>query len=488
MKDWIQTALKILKDTLIPVPQEINELDWKSDISDNNNRLSNHLSAFANHPGGGYLVFGVDNKTGIVTGIDKSKIDNIVERLANISRENLNPQAKLDHSVCEYHEKPILIVYVKEASVKPVHLKSGTMEDAYIRTGGTTRKATRQEVGGLMLNSKFPRWEELYASKLVTEQDVLNLLDYRAILSLLGKPVPSSSNEIMDWLIKEKMVEKIDGSGFYITNFGAITSAVDIRRFDDLSRKSIRVIKYRGITKLETEHDFPGNKGYAIAFSGLITFLKAMLPHSEIIKNALRKETSVYPEIALRELIANALVHQDFSIRGSSVMIEIYQDRIEISNPGRLLPSKKIDRLIGTNPESRNEILASAMRRFHICEERGSGFIKAVTQIELYGLPPLVFEEGENYFKVVMHYPKPFSKMTPSERIEACYQHTVLKYFSGTCMTNTTLRERLKMSERGRTMVSKVIREAIELGKIKSKDNNENKIVKKFAEYVPFWA
>ncbi|MEK6614838.1 MAG: ATP-binding protein, partial [Bacteroidota bacterium] len=389
MKAWIQIALKILEDTLKPVPQETNELDWKSDISENNIKLSNHLSAFANHPGGGYIVFGINNKTGTVIGMDKLKIDSIVERLANISRENLTPQSKLDHTVCEYHEKPILIIHVKESSVKPVHLKSGTMEDAYIRTGGTTRKATRQEVGGLLLNSKSPRWEELSASKLVNEQEVLNLLDYRAILSLLGKPVPSSANEIMDWLVKEK----IDGSGYYITNFGAITSAVDIRQFDDISRKSIRVIKYKGVNKLETENDFPGNKGYAIAFSGLITFLKAMLPHSEVIKNALRKETSVYPEVALRELIANALIHQDFSIRGSSVMIEIFQDRIEITNPGKLLPSKKIDRLIGTNPESRNEILASAMRRFHICEERGSGFVKAVTAIELYGLPPLVFEE-----------------------------------------------------------------------------------------------
>ena len=488
MKDCIQIAIKALEDTLSPVPQEINELDWKSDISDKNVRLSNHLSAFANHPGGGYIVFGIDNKTGSVIGIDKSKIDNIVERLSNLSRDNLNPQVKLDHAVCDFREQPILIIHIKESSVKPVHIKSGTIEDTYIRTGGSTRKATRQEVGSLMLNSKSPRWEELLASKLEDENEVLNLLDYRAVLGLLGKPIPSSNKEILDWLAKEKMIEKIDDAGYYITNFGAITSAGDIRKFDDLARKSIRVIKYKGVNKLHTEQEFSGTKGYAIGFSGLITFLKAMLPHSEIIKNALRRETSVYPEIALRELIANALVHQDFSIRGSSVMIEIYQDRIEISNPGRLLPSKKIDRLIGTNPESRNEILASAMRRFHICEERGSGFIKAVTQIELFGLPPLAFEEGENYFKVVMHSPKPFSKMTPEERIEACYQHTVLKYFSGTGMTNTTLRERLKISERGRTMVSKVIREAIELGKIKSKDNRENKTVKKFAEYVPFWA
>ena len=486
-KDWIDIAITLLEATLKPIPQEINELDWKSDISDNNIKLCNHLSAFANTPGGGYIVFGIDNKSGSVIGIDKPKTDGIVEKLANLSRENLNPQAKLDHALIEFYGLPILIVHVKESSIKPVHLKSETIEATYIRTGGTTRRATRQEVGGLLLNSKSPRWEELHASKLLNDQEVMNLLDYRTILTLLGKPIPSNSIEILDWLEKEKMVEKVDGAGYYITNFGAITCAIDLHSFDDLSRKSVRLIKYKGVNKLETEKDFPGNKGYAIGFSGLIAFLKAMLPHSEVIKNALRKETSLYPEIALRELIANALVHQDFSIRGSSVTIEIYQDRIEITSPGRLLPSKKINRLIGTNPESRNEILASAMRRFRICEERGSGLFKAVASIELYGLPPLVFEEGENYFKVVMHSPKPFSKMTPEERIEACYQHSVLKYLSGTTMNNATLRERLKMSERGRPMVSKVIREAVEAGKVKSK-NKENKTVKKYAEYIPFWA
>jgi len=80
---------------------------------------------------------------------------------------------------------------------------------------------------------------------------------------------------------------------------------------------------------LETEKEFPGSKGYAIGFEGLIEFTKALLPGSEIIKNALRTETTVYPEIAIRELVANALIHQDFSIRGSVPMIEIFADRIE---------------------------------------------------------------------------------------------------------------------------------------------------------------
>ena len=133
-------------------------------------------------------------------------------------------------------------------------------------------------------------------------------------------------------------------------------------------------------------------------------------------------------QLVLRELIANALIHQDFTVRGAGPMIEIFDDRIEISNPGKLLPSKRIERLIRTTPESRNEILASAFRRYGICEERGSGFEKAVSAIELYGLPPLKFEELENSFRVTMYSPKPFAKLTLQERVEACYNNTSMKF------------------------------------------------------------
>ena len=238
--------------------------------------------------------------------------------------------------------------------------------------------------------------------------------------------MPGDKLEIISWMKDEKMVAKVNGDGYYITNIGALASAYNLKEFDGLARKAIRVIKYKGKNKLNTEREFDGQKGYAIGFGGLINFLKAMLPASEIIKDALRVQSTVYPEISLRELIANALIHQDFTIRGSGSMIEIFDDRIEISNPGKLLPSKSIDRLIRTTPESRNEILASAFRRFNICEERGSGLEKTITAIELFGLPPVKFEEHENSFRVTIYSPRKFALMSKNERIEAAAISTAL--------------------------------------------------------------
>lgn len=484
MKNWINRAIALLEHSLQPMPQELNELDWKESLSPNNEKLTRHLSAFANLPGGGFMVFGVEDSTGKFLGVTQQQATAIIEKLSNLGRDAVSPVIKIDHSIELYKNVPLLFVYIGECQAKPVHIKNGSIEDTYIRSGGSTRKASRQEVGGLMLNSKTPQFEELHCSALKSAHEVMNLLDYRSVFKLLGKPVPQSNDEILQWMKDERMIEEVDGAGFYITNFGALAAAHNLHDFDSLSRKSIRLIRYEGVNKLKTEKEYPGSKGYAIGFSGLVSFIRALLPGSEIIKNALRAETSVYPEIALREIIANALIHQDFTIRGSGPMIEIFDDRIEVSNPGKLLPTKQLDRLIGTTPESRNEILAAAFRRYNICEERGSGFQKAVAAIELYGLPPLKFSQTENAFRVIMYSPKKFADMTPDERIEAAYQHSIIRYFSSDGMTNTSLRERFRMGEKQTSQISRLIKDAIDTGKIKLKDPSMGK---KFAIYIPYW-
>lgn len=484
-KTWITRALNLLEHSLIPVPQELNELDWKENISPDPKKTSRHLSAFANLPGGGFIVFGINDKTGKPFGITRENTELIVQKIGNYSRENLEPAIITDHTIEEWNGTPVLIVYVKESPVKPVFPKPGHLEDACIRSGGTTRKASRQEIGSLLLNSKIQTFEELYAGNLLSRQEVIHELEYRTILLLLKKPLGQNNEEILAWLESEKMIVKVNGAGYYISNFGALVAAYNLSDFESLARKAVRVIKYRGKNKLVTEKEYPITKGYATGFENLIELVKALLPALEIIKNGLRVETTVFPEIALRELIANSLIHQDFTIRGTSPMIEIFDDRIEISNPGKLLPSQKIDRLIRATPESRNELLASAFRRYNICEERGSGLEKAVSAIENYSLPPLRFEEFENSFRVTIYGPKTFAQLSKPERIEACYQHCILKYYAGEAMNSKSLRDRFNLKEKERAKVSEIIKEAIKIGKIKPK--NEGIKTGRLLEYIPAW-
>jgi predicted HTH transcriptional regulator len=125
-------------------------------------------------------------------------------------------------------------------------------------------------------------------------------------------------------------------------------------------------------------------------------------------------------------LVANAIIHQDFSITGSGPMVEIFDDRMEITNPG--IPLVDPSRLLDSPPRSRNESLASLMRRIGVCEERGSGVDKVVFQTELYQLPAPAFEITGNSTRATLFAPRPLTKMDSTDRIRAVYLHACLRY------------------------------------------------------------
>lgn len=485
-KDWISRAKALLDSCLSPVANEVNELDWKSSLSSNRQRLTEHLISFANYPGGGFLVFGIRDSDANLEGMVQLQVSETVNLIANLARDTIEPPIAIDHAVVDYNGVNLLFIAVPESQIRPVHRHGKSIEECWIRSGGTTRKASRQEVATLMMGSRTARWEELRASDEFSVEEVIKKFDLSTLAKLRERPIPEKSPDLVTWMLAEKLVVA-HADGFYVTNFGAVAAANNLEEFKDLSRKRIRVIRYRGRSKADTTIDeMEGRRGYAVGFEGLINYLKRVLPHSEVIQESLRTEVSVYPEIALRELIANALIHQDFSITGTGPMIDIFDDRIEFTNPGSLLPTKKLDRLIGTTPESRNEILASAFRQYRICEERGTGFQKVITAAELFGLPPVTFSVLENAFKVTIFAPKKFSDMSQTERIEAAYQHAVLKYFTNSALTNTSLRLRLRLADKQRAQISRLIKEATDSGRIKPKDTESKS--SKFSEYLPYWA
>ena len=188
---------------------------------------------------------------------------------------------------------------------------------------------------------------------------VVELLDTQGFFELLKLPYPADQVGVLDRLQQERLVDLV-GDTFAIRRLGALLLAKRLQDFPDISRKAPRVVVYTGGSKLETKLDQLGTKGYAVGFQGLVRFIMAQLPQNEVIQDALRKEVKLVPEIAIRELVANALIHQDFRIGGVSMMVEIYADRVEISNPGD--PIVPVDRFID-GYQSRNERLADLMRR-----------------------------------------------------------------------------------------------------------------------------
>ena len=198
---------------------------------------------------------------------------------------------------------------------------------------------------------------------------------------------------------------------------------------------------------------------------------------------ALRKMVPMYPELAVRELVANAIIHQNFFIQGTSPMIEIFDDRMEITNPGSPLIDK--ERFLDYPPTSRNERLASFMRRIGVCEERGSGYDKVVWQTEYFQLPAPEIDVYNNHTKVTLFSHRPYAQMTKEDRLRACYLHACLKRVNREYMTNASLRERFAIPQKNSSMVSRLLNEACESRLIKITEDSTSD---KNRRYLPYWA
>ena len=187
--------------------------------------------------------------------------------------------------------------------------------------------------------------------------------------------------------------------------------------------------------------------------------------------------------MAIRELVANALIHQDFLERGNCVKIEIFKDRIEISNPG--VPLINVLRFID-GYKTRNELLTDIMRRIGVCEELGSGIDKVISAVEAFQLPAPEIEVNDIQTKVILYAPIKLTKMSKKDKVRACYQHSCLKYVSNERMTNASLRIRFKIDAKNSAAATRIIDATLSEDLIKYDDPESTS--RKYAKYVPFWA
>jgi ATP-dependent DNA helicase RecG len=326
-------------------------------------------------------------------------------------------------------------------------------------------------------------FESNTAADNLTEDDVLTLLDVPSYFELLARSLPEGKKATLSALQSDNLVNTNGAGKWDITNLGAVLFAKRLDDFGPLKRKAVRVIQYKGSSRVETLKEQEGHKGYGSGFEGLIAYVNRLLPTNEVIRQALRQDAPMYPELAIRELVSNALIHQDFSISGAGPMIEIFDDRIELTNPGE--PLVKTERFVDSPPRSRNEALASLMRRIGVCEERGSGWDKVVFLTEVNQLPAPLTEAIEGNTRIVLFAHKSLNRMDREDRVRALYLHACLRYVNRQHMTNTSVRERFGIEDRNTATASRIIREAIEAGVIMPYDPNA---APKLMRYVPYWA
>ncbi|MDA8405177.1 MAG: putative DNA binding domain-containing protein [Desulfobacteraceae bacterium] len=476
-----------LVNELRKLPVETEWVEFKHNNSDPE-EIGEYLSGLANAAAllgkvNAYLLWGVDDKSHNIIGTrfrpGAAKVGN--EELESWLLRLLAPKINFRFFEFEIDGNPVVLLEIGAAFRHPVRFRN----QEFIRVGSYKKKLKDHPEKERALWRVFDQvpFERGIAAEHVSSEDALKLLDYPAYFDLLELPLPDGRAAILEALKEDVMILSCNAGDWNITNLGAILFAKKLDAFPSLKRKAMRVIQYKGRGRSETLREQIVSKGYANGFEGLIDFIMALAPSNEIIGQALRKTVPMFPELAVRELVANALIHQDFFITGTGPMVEIFDDRIEITNPGEPLVST--DRFLDTPPKSRNEGIASMLRRFRICEERGSGIDKVVMQTEYYQLPAPLFEVPEGFTRTVLFGIRSLAQMDKADRIRACYLHAALRYVQRDYMTNTTLRQRFGIDAKNSAMASRIIRDALNVGKIRSYDDS---VGKKAMKYVPGWA
>ena len=479
--------IDILVKELCKLPTETGWVEFKHN-NDDPKMIGEDISALANTAAlkdrdFAYMVWGVDDSSHNIIGtsvrLPLQKKGN--EELENWLRHQLSKNANFEFLETEIDGNHIELIRIYRALLTPVAFE----KTEYIRSGSYTKKLNEYPELTAQLWDKLrnSRFEDMCLVKDLRYADVLRMMDCGAYFSMLNIPQPTEEAEVMHYLMEDGVVVRLDNGLYGITNLGAILFAQNLNVFPRLGRKAMRVVLYQGKNRLYIQKEETFNAGYAVCFEDIVRFVNALLPSREDT-NAVKLETkSKYPLPSVREAIANSLIHQDLYMTGVGPVVEIFENRIEVTNPGT--PLVDIMRIIDNPPKSRNEKLASLMRRMKMCEELGRGWDRMVLACEMQFLPAPRIEIFEESTKVTLFSEMEYKNISSDDKIWSCYLHACLMYIQGDALTNTSLRDRFGLKETSAGSISRLIKEAMDKNRIKALDPQT---AKRYMRYVPIWA
>ncbi len=387
----------------IEIASELSDLEFKTATNNVPSDIWRTISAFSNRRGGGLVVFGVNQKENRITGC--SNIDQMQAKLTEYFNDKMSFILRPEYHVIKDQEKVILAVCIPECPkdympcyFKPVGLPNG----AYIREGNTSRKITDNEFRTYIATSKEFQFDLSEARNTRKEE-----ISYAKVLSLLEQSEAElqrgASHEVNDSVLENLgIIAKFDGE--YKPSIGGylVFSSTVPQNRSPYDRYTVRCIRYAGSdpsSEIIDSVDVEGTLDVQIDES--YRFVLKNISKQAVIAGTKRVEKYEYPEEAIRELIANALIHRDYKIIETYSQIRVFRDRIEIISPGSLPPGVTVDN-IKEAQFSRNSMIAARLKDLRYLEEYGRGVDIVFKKMSEWGLPAPLFRNSVNSFEAIL--------------------------------------------------------------------------------------
>ena len=473
---------------LISLPRETEWVEFKHN-NDDPQTIGEYISALSNSAAllarpKAYMLWGIEDKTQKVIGTSFSygAAKKGAEALEAWLARMLSPRINFRFYETELEGKKITLLEIPSAEKQPIHFAG----EKYIRIGSNKKNLKEYPDKERDLWKAFDNtpYELRTAKENVSLSEIFTILDSAGYYEKMQFALPKNKNKIADDFVNETFLRKDVAGTYDVTNMGALLIAKNLDSFESLSHKAVRVIWYKDNNRLETIREKSFSKGYAIAYDEILEYILTIIPQEEVIEGSIRKTQLGYPEIAIRELLANIMIHQAIDQKGTNPMVELFRDRIEFSNAGSPLVS--IERIVDTVPISRNENLAGFMHKIGICEERGSGYDKVIHATSNHSmLAPKIENQSDKFTKVTLYLKVPFDLTSKEDRIRTCYMQACFSYVNGEAINNNTIREIFGITNQYKYKASRIIKDAVDAELIKAVDENT---APRYMKYIPFWA
>jgi ATP-dependent DNA helicase RecG len=363
-------------------------------------------AAFANTSGGSIFI-GVGDD-GEIVGIGDDDLNHLLDGFCNTIAQSISPFILPNLVVRNVEGKNILEIQIGQGNAKPYFIKSeGSTQGVYVRSGRSILRPAEDDLKELLLLQAF---EKPYDARIPSHDATIKDLDQ----TLLKKVYSGYSEKDLE---REGVLAKDLSDNYYPTLAALMVYGSEPQRF--VMESEIIVTKFKGITgrDIVTSHDLSGNIGKmtkdAISLINEYTSSKYRLTNQVHFG-----PEDCFPEIVLREIILNALIHRKYNIAGP-VKIAIFDDRLEIFSPGELPPSIHVESLGDGTSQIRNIHITKFARKLRLMEKLGSGILEANRAMAVANLQQPKFLEQAKSFKVILFRKKVFSaQLTPAETAE----------------------------------------------------------------------
>lgn len=380
---------------------ESKNVEFKRERPQDSTKYMKTIIAFSNGDGG-VLVFGVDDKTRKIVGIPQEKVFSEMDAITAAIADSCEPTVVPDVYLQTVDDKTIIMAEISAGRQRPYYLKSkGIKEGTYIRVAGTSRPAGRDLTAEMYYEDEGRSYDKVIRKdRTVSEKEIQDLCRQMKEVALSNSHSETQKESIKDItknvLLSWGLLAEDEEGIIHPTNGYIFLTGQD----DFLSYIQCGMFKgnTRAIFVDKREYTGPLWKQIEDAFQFVLRNIRLGAKLSGVY----RQDIYELPPDSIRELIINAVMNCSF-LQPSHIQVAVYDNRLEITSPGGLLPGVTVDRIREGYSKIRNKALARAFAYMNLIEAWGSGIPKLIQAMEDYGLPAPEFIDGEIYFRVNLY-------------------------------------------------------------------------------------